>query len=79
MSKPTKRPTLTLVSNGDDWEGLYIDGVLVNEGHTITLGDLAEAFDCRLTRVDVLSDWLGGEVGRLPDKLTDIPKTAICS
>lgn len=76
MSKTTS-PVLTVVSNGDDWEGLYIDGVLFSEGHSVSVRDLARAIGWQLTKIEVSSDWLGNEVTGLPAKLTDVPETAI--
>ncbi len=69
---------VTLVSNGDDWEGLYVDGKLKTEGHSVTPHDLAAALDLEWERVTVSSNWLGYEVGSLPQELSKIPKKAIC-
>lgn len=32
---------LVIVSNGDDWEALYVNGKLTDEGHSIRIRDLA--------------------------------------
>jgi hypothetical protein len=62
--------------DGDDWEGLYVDGQLVTQGHTVSLKEAAEvfmqaqpvsAFDTRFAD----TQWLS-EVGQLPDKLRDV-------
>lgn len=70
---------ITLVSNGDDWEGLYIDGELFAERHFITARDVADALDVEMERVEVSTNWLGGKVSRLPQQLSKIPKKAIQS
>lgn len=62
---------LTLVT-ADDWQGLYVDGVLVHEDHRIRPGDL---FD--LAPLGVLEEreadlaWME-ERGRLPTSLDDV-------
>ncbi len=68
---------VTLVSNGDDWEGLYVDGELKTEGHRVTAYDLAEVLGLEWDRVDVSTSWLGGKVSNLPAQLSKIPKKAI--
>ena len=70
---------ITLVSNGDDWEGLYVDGELVVEGHSITARDMANALGADMENVYVSYEWLGGKVNTLPQRLSKIPKKAIQS
>ncbi len=70
---------ITLVSNGDDWAGLYVDGKLFTEGHSITARDLVNAAGIEADHIDVTTDWLGGTVSNLPAQLSEIPKKAICS
>ncbi len=65
-----------LVTNCDDWEGLYIDGVLVEECHKINFKDWVGKIS-ELTEVEVTSEWLGEDVGSLPSSISDIPKWAI--
>jgi len=68
-----------------DWEGLYIDGTLYSEGHSIRLDDFVEDFNKAskdYTRVPVLelsSRDLGNEEGfdvdyEFPLKYEDIDK-----
>ncbi len=73
--------SITLVTNGDDWEGLYINGVLMIEGHQITLRDLVDALDLgvSLDQVEVTTKYLGEEVTSLPEKLSTIPERAVVS
>lgn len=67
-------PKITIVSNGDDWEGLYLDGVLFCEGHDVTLRDLARALDLENEKIYVSTEWLGGKASNLPEKLSKVPK-----
>ena len=77
MSNPA--PKITIVSNGDDWEGLYLDGVLFEEDHKIRVRHLAEALDLEIETVEVSPRWLGEKVVSLPEKLSAIPKKVILS
>ncbi len=70
-------PKITIVSNGDDWEGLYLDGVLFAEDHQIRVHHLAEALDLEIETVEVSRRWLGETVLSLPAKLNKIPKKVI--
>lgn len=73
------KPKITIVTNGDDWEGLYLDGVLFVQDHNITIDSLIEALGLEKETVEVSSRWLGDEVVSLPEKLNKIPKKAIIS
>jgi len=72
-------PKITIVSNGDDWEGLYLDGVLFAQGHEIHVHHLAEALDLEIETVKVSPYWLGEVITSLPEKLDKIPKKVILS
>ena len=52
-------------ARGDDWEGLYIDGKLVLEDHSIDVRDILEAVGFKIKTVWVDLDWLA-ETGSLP-------------
>jgi hypothetical protein len=66
--------TVTVV-RGDDWSGLYIDGVLVEEGHRLGVEDVLEVvrhlgpFD--VETVDADQEWLESE-GNLPKLLGEV-------
>ena len=68
--KKDNNKKIHLVS-GDDWEGLYINGNLVTEGHQITNEELLEILgvDFNTSLADI--DWLE-ERGSFPEKLTDV-------
>lgn len=65
---PTDRFVLV---DGDSWMGLYVDGALAAEGHTISCSDLAAA--CGIPLVTVVCDdqWLV-ERGGFPPSLTEV-------
>ena len=67
----TKRGQKIVIVSGDDWKGIYIDGQLKFEGHSIRpmdlLGVLAigyEEFECDIA-------WLEDR-GNVPKNLTDV-------
>lgn len=70
-------PKITIVSNGDDWEGLYLDGVLFDQDHSITAKNLARALGLEINEIYVSHEWLGGKVSHLPEKLSGVPKKYI--
>lgn len=37
------KPHITIVSNDDDWEGLYIDGKLFTQDHSLSAEDILRA------------------------------------
>lgn len=68
-------------ADADDWEGLYIDGVLVSQGHSFRLYDVmemiiergghVEEYDCVTIDGDAYDEWLA-VVGHLPEKLSEL-------
>jgi hypothetical protein len=56
---------------GDDWVGLYMDGELVYEGHSISPAYLAELLDADFERIWADDAWLY-DVGTLPKNLEDV-------
>lgn len=63
-------PKITYVF-GDDWEGVYLDGELVAEGHRITLREFAKLLGHDIEVVEADEGWLG-DLGNLPNNLTDV-------
>ena len=58
----------------DDWEGLYIDGKLVREGHNVEVDDLpAETLGISIECIYPNDDWLP-DGGRLPKDLSEVPR-----
>jgi hypothetical protein len=68
----TSHPQIAFV-DGDDWEGLYLNGKLVKEGHNIRTDDLLcyLGFDAEYLYAD--DEWLA-EQGRLPENLEDVKR-----
>lgn len=65
---------LILVSNGDDWEALYLDGKSVCQDHTINRDILADyILDTKEKPVYLQGDpQQSYDLGRFPDKLEDV-------
>lgn len=56
---------------GDDWEGIYIDGKLIEEGHNISPKNLLKKLGYVVETFEPDYDWLDGE-GYLPEDLKDV-------
>lgn len=70
---------LTLVGcTFGDWEGAYVDGVLVDEGHSVDLIPIINGnrVITDATRVEVESNWLVDSGGLFPLHLQIIPEEA---
>lgn len=67
-------PEVTLVT-ASDWTGLYLDGVLVAEGHSISEAQVAEALGFTVAYATADEDWLN-ERGHLPQKLSEVKHAA---
>lgn len=65
---PTDRFVLV---DGDDWMGLYVDGALMAEGHTISSSALAAACGIPLVTVVCNDQWLV-ERGGFPSFLSEV-------
>lgn len=65
------RPRAITLVRGDDWQGLYVDGRLVNEGHRILEEDFARALGVEVTFQRADEGWLEDR-GDLPRQLTDV-------
>lgn len=59
----------------DDWEGLFVDGRLVTEGHSLTAEDIIRGL-----KLDYNSGWINQEWmedhGSFPYDVNDIPDEA---
>jgi hypothetical protein len=66
----TSLPSITFV-DGDDWEGLYLDGKLVDEGHHVRLGDIFRHLGIAFNVIYPDMEWLG-ERGNLPQNLDEV-------
>lgn len=70
VQKHTKKPKITFV-DGDDWEGMYIDGKLIIENHVLSVPEVLEKSGLEYDEVFADQDWLA-EHGSLPEKLKDV-------
>lgn len=61
---------ITFVS-GDDWKGLYVDGKLVYENHSIPNYIVLDKLGIDYDEIEADLDWLD-KVGCLPEKLSQV-------
>lgn len=65
-------PELEFVTSPDgDWTGLYRDGKLVAEGHTLSATECLTALGIPFTSSDANEAWIQ-RVGRLPEDIKDV-------
>ena len=57
----------------DDWEGLYIDGKLVEQGHHIRIDDIFRHLRIKCQEIHPDDDWLV-ERGSLPENFEDVKR-----
>ena len=63
-------PQVTIVvSEESDWEGIYVNGTLKHEGHSLCARDVLDALEIRSERVQVVLDPYGAG---LPQNLNDL-------
>lgn len=62
---------VVLVTNYNDWEGLYIDGRLVLEGHIIRKDEMLTILGINYSEVETADGWLESR-GTLPKNLSDV-------
>jgi hypothetical protein len=61
---------LVLYDN-EEWVGLYSDGKLLDEGHSISMLEFCDLVDIPLTIKTADEDWLCSE-GGFPDNIKDV-------
>lgn len=65
---------------GGDWAGLYIDGELIDENHSLYVGHVLEALESRglieYEGFEVNGDWMLDN-GRLPEEFSEIPESML--
>lgn len=67
--------SIVFVTNQDDWEGLYVDGLLVAEDHKIPRQQLVKHLHGKegpVAEYFINPEFMDG-LGRLPENLSDIP------
>jgi hypothetical protein len=73
---------VTLCTSTDcDWIGLYLDGQLWTEKHSLSNSDWIELITYHyiesVTQYEVDNEWLEDQGGTFPEQLNDIPKSAL--
>lgn len=63
--------TNLVLYNNDDWVGLYSNGKLLDEGHSISLDQFCHYVGIELTRRTADDEWLT-ERGGFPDNIEDV-------
>jgi len=63
-------PTVTFV-DGDDWQGLYLNGKLVEEGHCVRVDDILRRLGIACEQIYADDQWLAKR-GSLPENRNDI-------
>lgn len=61
---------IRLVTNHDDWEGLYVNGKLVTQGHEVTRREMMHLLNLDYQELEVDAEFLAEEL-ELPDNLKD--------
>ena len=56
---------------GDDWEGIYVDNVLIDEGHSLQVGDVLALLGYDVSARECDYEWLY-EMGSLPKTLDKV-------
>ena len=73
LTVPAEASVKVGLVRGDDWEGLYLDGKLVEEGHHLRLTDVLKHFGIECEEVWPDDSWLE-ERGRLPENFDEVPQ-----
>lgn len=63
---------ITFVSGGD-WQGLYVDGKIVLQNHSLYPIEVLEALKIDFDYIETDDEWLY-KIGRFPDELSKVKK-----
>lgn len=65
-------PKVTIVGHaGGDWEGLFVDGKLKEEGHSLHWSHVLDALGIEYETASADEEWMY-DVGRFPVELKDV-------
>jgi hypothetical protein len=59
-----------IIANFDDWQGIYVDGELKSEGHSLYYRDVLDAIKLEYKLIEV--DMLELDLGRYPETLEEL-------
>lgn len=65
------KKSIVFVTNNDDWEGMFVDGKLEYQNHSLHYEKILRILGIEFSFVEVNEEWLS-ERGRLPTDLADI-------
>lgn len=71
MNHPLEGHVFSL-SYVSDWSGVYIDGKLVTQGHSIDIRDFIEQLGGRVVWIETDEQWLENDAGEFPENLHDV-------
>lgn len=67
-----KKQKLLVVIEGDDWVGLYVNGLLQSEGHSLHWPTILRRLGMDVQTYEVHDEWLLEQSGSLPRTLEDV-------
>lgn len=76
-NSPTLRKHVVIFT-ADDWAGVYVDGKLIDEGHSVNMGILTEELGIHSFRIDEDERWEKfnrdlWDGDSFPEKLENVP------
>jgi hypothetical protein len=60
-----------IVSNEDDWSGLYVDGKIKLQGHHLRADEVLEVLGINVLTISCNHDWLN-DMRRLPENFDEV-------
>lgn len=60
-----------VIVRGDDWDGLFADGELLLEGHSLDARQVLEALGIPVRSLIVNEEWMES-MGRFPERLEEV-------
>lgn len=73
------RPAVVYVAGECEWEGVYVQGAILDQNHSLSAGNTLEAVLAALgipfERIEVKQEWMDA-MGHLPEDLKLIPRRA---
>lgn len=68
---PIKKKKEVVLVKGDDWEGIYINGRLIFENHSLSAKEIFRILGFDI--IDVDDQWLGDR-GSFPENISEVKK-----